>query len=392
LLDFEESEDQRLLRQVVSDTVSKFTDLYWRAHDRSAEFPQEYFDALAKNGWFKLNVPREAGGAGLGLAEVSIAIHEASRRCGMVAGDLIMAICTFGIQSIKSFANGSLKTRLLPELGAGEHIFSFALTEPEAGVNTLDVSTNARKEGDGYVLNGHKIWITLAHKATLMSVVTRTVQKAKAAKRTDGLTIFLVETGKARRGQIKTTRIDDISMRALGSNEVYIEDLYVPAENVLGEVDRAWEILPSLLNAERISTASMSVGVGELVLQKAASYAKTRRVFARPIGANQGIQFPLARSFADLRSAWAITQKAAWLFDNGLDSSVAANVAAYTGARAAFFAADRAMQTYGGMAFSPESDIERHWRDTRLFRTGPVPEEMVLSFLAQRVLGLPRSY
>ncbi len=392
MLDFEESEEQKLLRKVISETVSKFDDSYWRAHDRKAEFPQEYFDALAKNGWFNLNVPTEYGGAGLGLAEVSIAINEASRKCGMAAGDIIMAICTFGIQDLKSFAKEALRSRLLPELGAGKHIFSFALTEPLSGVDTLSISTRAEKEGDGYVINGHKIWITLAHKATLMAVVARTTDRKKATRRTHGLSMFLVEFGKVKEGQMKTSRIDDISMRALGSTEVHFEDLYVPAENVLGGIDEAWEILPTLLNAERISTASMSIGLGELVLEKAASYAKARNVFSKPIGSNQAIQFPLARSLADLRSSWAVAQRAAWEFDKGLDCSVAANVAAYLGARSAFFAADRAMQTYGGMAYSSDSDIERHWRDARLFRTGPVPEEMVLNLIGQRVLKLPRSY
>jgi len=392
LLDFDESEEQELVRDGISEAVSKFPDAYWREHDRRAEFPKEYFDLLAKNSWFNLNVPKEYGGAGMGLSEVSVAIHEASKRCGMAAGDILMAICTFGIQTIKSFADDRVKSRLLPELGAGKHIFSFALTEPEAGVNTLDLATRAERKGDGYIINGHKTWITLAHKASLLSVVARTTPKEKVAKRTEGLSIFLVETDKIKRGEIKTSGIDDISMRALGSNEVFLEDVYVPGENLLGRLDKAWEILPALLNAERISTASMSIGVGELVLAKASAYAKNRRVFSRPIGSNQAIQFPLAKSLADLMSAWAVTQEAAWQFDKGADCAVSANVAAYLGARAAFFAADRAMQTYGGMAYSPESDIERYWRDSRLFRTGPVPEEMVLNLLGQRVLGLPRSY
>ena len=392
MLDFEENEDQDLLRKGTSSILSKFPATYWRDHDRRAEFPQEYFDQLAKDGWFNLNVPEEHGGAGMGLTEVSIAIHEASRLGGFAAGDVLMAVCTFGIQTIKTFAKEKLKARLLPELGAGKHVYSFALTEPEAGVNTLDVSTRAEREGDGYVINGHKTWITLAHKATLMSVVTRTTRKDKVTRRTGGLTVFLVETDKIDKGQLKTNPIDDIAMRALGSNEVFFEDLYVPEENVLGEVDGGWDILPALLNAERISTASMSIGIGELALTMACEYAKNRKVFSRPIGANQAIQFPLARAKADLAAAWAVTQKAAWQFDNGLDCSLAANVGAYQGSRGAFFAADRAMQTYGGMAYSPESDVERHWRDSRLSRTGPVPEEMVLNLIGQRVLGLPRSY
>ena len=392
MLSFEESEDQKLLRESLSSIASQFSDAYWRDHDERSEFPQEYFDALASGGWFGLNVPVEQGGTGLGLAEVSIAINELSKRCGMSAGDIVMAICVFAIQTIKTFAKEPLRSELLAELGAGKHIMSFGLTEPSAGVNTLDISTTATKEGDGYVINGQKIWITLAHKATLMNVVARTTPKDKAAKRTDGLTLFLVDRRKLKRGEIRTKKIDDISMRALGSNEVYIEDVYVPSENILGELNRGWDVLPALLNAERISTASMSVGLGELVLSKAVEYAKTRNVFSRPIGSNQAIQLPLARSKADLEAAWAIAQRAAWEFDNGQDCSTNANTAAYMGARAAFYTADRAIQTFGGMGYAKNTDIERHWRDARLFRTGPVPEEMVLNFIGQRVLHLPRSY
>ncbi|MDA4111291.1 MAG: acyl-CoA/acyl-ACP dehydrogenase [Thaumarchaeota archaeon] len=392
MLSFEETEDQRLLRDALSSIASNFPDSYWRDHDERAEFPQEYFETLASNGWFNLNVPTELGGTGLGLVETSISIHELSRRCGMSAGDIIMAICVFAIQTIKTFAQDPVKERLLPELGAGKHVMSFCLTEPEAGVNTLDIQTSAVEEGDGYLINGQKIWITLAHKATLLNVVARTTPKNKATKRTEGLSLFLVEKSKLKQGQIRTKKIEDISMRALGSNEVFFEDVFVPKENILGTIDKGWDLLPILLNAERISTASMSVGLGELVLQKAVEYAKNRQVFSRPIGSNQAIQFPLARSKADLEASWAVTQKAAWEFDQGLDCAVSANVAAFMGARSAFYTADRAIQTYGGLGYAKSSDIERHWRDSRLFRTGPVPEEMVLNFLGQKVLHLPRSY
>ena len=391
-LDFRESEEQKIIRDSLASLASQFPDTYWRERDEKGEFPQEYFDALAEKGWFNLNVPKEFGGSDLGLSEVSIAIHELSRRVGMSGGDIVMAICVFAIQTIKTFARDSLRKKLLPELGSGKHVMSFGLTEPAAGVNTLDISTTAKKEGDGYVINGQKIWITLAHKCTLMNIVARTTPKEKAPKRTDGLTLFLVERNSLKQGQIRTKRIEDISMRSLGSNEVYIDEVYVPEESILGKLDKGWDVLPALLNAERISTASMSIGLGELVLNIATKYAKNRQVFSRPIGSNQAIQFPLARSKSDLESAWAITQKAAWQFDHGEDCSVAANVAAYVGARAAFFTADQAIQTYGGLGYAKSSDVERHWRDSRLFRTGPVPEEMVLNFIGQRVLNLPRSY
>jgi acyl-CoA dehydrogenase len=392
MLSHEESEDQKLLRETVGQLVSQFTDEYWRARDSDGEFPREYFDALARDGWFNLNVPAELGGTNLGMIETSIVMHEVAKKAGMAASDIIMAICVFAIQTIKTFAKEPLRSNLLRELGQGKHIMAFCLTEPGAGVNTLDISTTATREGDGYVINGGKIWITLAHEATLMNVVTRTTPKNLAKRRSDGLTLFLLDTRNLKHSEIRKKRIDDLSMRALGSNEVFFDNVYVPSENILGELDKGWEILPSLLNAERISTASTSIGLGELVLEKASNYSRSRQVFSRLIGANQAIQFPLARSKADLECAWAVAQRAAWEFDNGRDCSLAANIAAYMGARAAFNASDRAIQTYGGLGFAKTSDVERHWRDSRLFRTGPVPEEMVLNFLGQRVLGLPRSY
>jgi acyl-CoA dehydrogenase len=392
LPDFEEREEQKLLREAISTLAKGFPTEYWRKKDQDSEFPREFFKALAENGWFNLNVPQEFGGTALGISDISIVIHELARNSGMAAADIVMAICVFAINTIKQFAKDSVKKQYLPGLGRGDHIMSFCLTEPGAGVNTLDIVTTATKEGDGYLINGQKIWITLAHEATLMNVVTRTTPKESAKKRTEGLTLFLVDRRNLKSGEIRTKRIDDISMRALGSNEVYFDNVFVPAENIIGDLDRGWDILPALLNAERISTASMSIGLGELVLQMATEYAKARRVFSHPIGQNQAIQFNLARSKAELESAWSITQKAAWEFDNGLDCSISANIGAYTGARAGFFAADRAMQTFGGLGFAISSDVERHWRDSRLFRTGPVPEEMVLNFIGQRVLGLPRSY
>ncbi len=392
MLNYEETEDQKLLRETIGALAIQFGDEYWRNKDTSGEFPREYFEALARDGWFNLNVPQELGGTGLGMVETAIVINEVAKKAGMAASDILMAICVFAIQTIKSFAKGPLRDRLLQELAQGKHIMSFCLTEPGAGVNTLDIATTATKDGDGFIINGAKIWITLAHEATIMNVVARTTPKHEARKRTDGLTIFLVETNNLRQGKIRKKRIDDLSMRSLGSNEVFFDNVYVPSENIIGEHDKGWDILPALLNAERISTASMSVGLGQLVLEKACDYAKSRQVFSRPIGSNQAIQFPLAKAKTDLEGAWAVTQRASWEFDNGLDCAVAANVAAYMGARAAFFASDRAIQTYGGLGFAKNSDIERHWRDSRLFRTGPVPEEMALNFLAQRMLGLPRSY
>ena len=385
-------EEFKILEENIKLAFSKFDERYWREHDRKAEFPEEFFRELAKNGFFSINVPEEYGGTNQGLSAVSFVIKEVTRRCGMSAGDLMMAICVFGVQTIKSFAGEKLKERLLPELSTGKHVVSFAITEPEAGVNTPARATHADRKDNGFIINGRKIWTTLAHKASLIFVLARTKQISEVKKKTEGLTLFLVEKEKIEKNSLIINRIEDISMRPLGSCEVVFDNLFLAEENVIGELNNAWKILPTILNAERISTASIGVGLGELLLQRSVEYAKVRKTFSKPIGSNQGIQFPLARAYSELQAAWAITQKAAWEFDSSLDCSIDANVAAYFASRAAFLAADRAMQTFGGMAYAVDSDIERHWRDARLLRTGPVPEEMVLSFIGQRVLGLPRSY
>ncbi|MDW7977714.1 MAG: acyl-CoA dehydrogenase, partial [Candidatus Caldarchaeum sp.] len=241
----------------------------------------------------------------------------------------------------------------------------------------------------GFRLNGQKIWITLAHMADIIVVVARTTPKEKARRRSEGLSLFLLD---AKQEGVKTSKIPGMALRPLTSNMVYFEDAWVPESNLLGELDRGWEALSTLLAAERVSTASISIGCGEYVLKKAVDYAVNRKVFGRPIGSNQAIQFPLAEAKAELETARLMTQKAAWLFDKGRDCFFEANVAAFTAARAAFKAADRAVQTFGGMGFAQEYDIERFFRDIRLFRTAPVPEEMVLNFIGTRILNMPRSF
>ncbi len=256
------------------------------------------------------------------------------------------------------------------------------------GVNSFDLRTFAQEDAGEYVINGQKVWITLAHVSDLMILVARTTKKEDAKRKTHGLTLFALDVD----DRIKLNRLKKMPMKPLGSNEVFFEDFRVPEESIIGVKDEGWRPLLSLLNAERISTAAMCIGTGDLVLNRAVNYAKERVVFDRPIGMNQGIQFPLAHCKAELESAWLMTQKASWLFDNKRESGFECNVAAYMGTRAAFNATDRAIETYGGMGFARDYDIERHFRDVRLFRTAPIPEEMVLNYIGQHVLGLPRSY
>lgn len=389
-VDFQETEEHALMRRSVSELVKRFPDGYWRDLDARGEFPREFWNRMAEHGWFGLLVPEPYGGSGKGMLELSMVVHEVARSGAGVAGaNLFLATPAIVVLALTKFGSVSLQQQFLPKVASGRMICAFALTEPAAGVNTLDIATFASEEGDGYIINGQKIWTTLAHVADYLFAVVRTKPKEKIARRGEGLSLFLIEV---KSPGVRISRIDDAAMRSNGSNEVFLEGVRVPSVHLIGEVDKGWTYLTSLLNAERITTAAMSIGTGELVLNRAVEYARQRVVFARAIGQNQAIQFPLANAKAELAAAWLMTQKAAWLFDKGLSCAFEANTAAYLAARAGFDAADRAMQTLGGMAYARESDVERHWRDLRLFRSGPIPEEMVLSYIGQHVLGLPKSY
>lgn len=391
----EESEDHRLIRKSVSESVSRFDLMYWVSKEKAREFPGEFWDEMARHGWFGINIPTEYGGAGYGMLETSLLINEVARSgAGVTGADLFLLTCTLVSEPIILGGSEDLKERYLPSIAEGRIKGCFAVTEPEAGVNTFDTRTIARREGDGFVITGKKIWTTLAHLADIMILLTRTTPREKAPRKTHGLTIFLVDLRtRESKNAVRITPIDKLSMVPLGSNEVFIDGLRVPEENVLGGVDEGWGCLAPVLNAERIATGAMCSGTGELVIRRAAEYSRQRVVFGRPIGMNQGIQFPLAHYAAELEAAWNMTLRAAWLYDRRSDETpFAASVAAYLAARAAFMAADRAIQTYGGMGFGRDNDIERHWRDLRLFRTAPIPEEMTLNYIAQHRLGLPRSY
>ncbi len=389
-MDFSESDEHSLLRKGMADLVKQFPREYWRQKDTAEEFPQEYWDALAKQGWLGLLVPEEYGGAGLNMYEAHIAIYEAARNgAGIAGGDLLMRTYMFGTYPIRQFGSPSLKEKWLPRIAEGKALFSIGHTEPVAGVNTFDIETFAERRAGEYVINGQKIWMTLAHRADAILLVARTKRKEEVKDKTEGLTLFLVDTHESK---IRTARLPASVMRPLGENVVYFEDTSVPEENVIGEVDRGWRYLVNVFNAERLGTGSVAAGAGEYVLDLAAEYARTRYVFGRPIGSNQAISFPLAEIRIYLEAAKLLLQKAAWRFDRGEDPSVEGNMAAYIAAEAAWRAADQAVQTFGGLGFSVEMDIERYYRDLRLFRTAPVPKEMVLNFVSRRVLGLPRTF
>ncbi len=389
-MDFEEAELQKTIKEEISKLVSTLSPGYFRKKDTSKEFPRELWDLLAKNSWFGTNIPEEYGGAGLGLTELSSVIQSvAASGAGVTGGNLFTVTSAMVPPAIQKFGTESIKRSFLPRLARGELICAIGITEPGSGVNTLDIDTFAEKKAGEYIVTGQKIWITFAPVSDLMLLVARTTKKQETKSRTHGLSLFLLDMHQP---NVRISPIDGLAMRPLLSSEVRLAEVNIPEENLLGTLDNGWQALTTLLNNERVSAASLCLGTGDYVLRKSAEYAKSRRVFGRPIGQNQSLQFPLADSSAKLETARLMLNKATWLYDNNKECATEANIAAYMSSNAAFEAADRAIQVFGGMGFAVQTDIERHWRDLRLWKTAPLPEQMVLSFLAQRLLGLPRSY
>ncbi len=389
-MDFEETEIQKTIKEEVSKLVSSLPGSYYRKKDGSKEFPKELWGLLAKNGWFRTNIPQEYEGAGLGLTELSVVIQNvAASGAGVMGGNLFTVTSAMVPPAILKFGAESLKRSFLPKLARGELICAIGITEPSAGVNTFDIDTFAERKAGEFIVTGQKIWITFAPVADLMLLISRTTKKQDVKKRTQGLSLFLMDMHDP---NVHITPIDGLAMRSLLSSEVRLDGVSVPEENLVGVQDSGWEALTALLNNERVSAASLCLGTGDYLLRRAVEQAKNRHVFGRPIGQNQGVQFPLADSSAKLETAGLMLKKATWLYDSNRECAIEANIAAYMASNAAFEVADRAIQVFGGMGFAVETDIERHWRDLRLWKTAPLPEQMVLSFLAQRMLGLPKSF
>jgi acyl-CoA dehydrogenase len=378
-----------LIEDTVRQTAKKYSEKYWIDKDRRAEFPAEFLEDAAALGLTSLLVPADYGGVDMSVRDYVGLVRLVSSLHGVAAGDLLMAYNTFGAYPLFRLGSPDQKKKFVEGLLTGTANPCVAVTEPAAGSDTLSVNTVAESSGDGYVLRGRKIWITMAHITRQMIVVART-SAPQGGRGSRGLTLFLIDPHEYSR--IRTSRIEDIALRALGSCEVFFDDVHVPRDAVLGEVDQGWRALTTVFNLERLSTASISLGTAQLVLAKAVDHAKTRVVFGKPIGANQAVQFPLAEAKVLLEAAWRLVVEGAAKMDAGEECAFEANGGALLAAKASNKVADHAMQVFGGMAFAQDTGIELHWRNLRLFRVGPVPEELALSYVAHNVLGLPRSF
>ncbi|MEV4374251.1 MULTISPECIES: acyl-CoA dehydrogenase family protein [unclassified Nonomuraea] len=393
-MDFTLPESAQAVQRGVAEICARYDLDYWQRCESDKRWPEEVWADLAKGGWLGLAVPEEYGGGGQGLLELAVAT-ETLASSGAAGGSAFTYVLTPGFGALTLARHGTAEQRaeLLPRLATGEVETCFALTEPDAGSNSLAITTSARRDGGDYVLNGQKIWITGVQRATWMLLVTRTVPAAEARPRTHGLTVFLVNVPEAvAAGQLSFRPIPKMGANTTPSNMVFVDDLRVPATSVVGEVDGGAAVLWDILNPERVLLAASALGGAEVALRVAVGYAKEREVFGRPIGANQAIAFPLAQVKAKIELARLMLYKAAWSFDRRLPCGTEANIAKLTASQAAWEAADAAFQTHGGMAYSLEYPVARLLADARIGRVAPVTEELLLNYLATQVLGLPRSF
>lgn len=388
-MDFGLTDVQEDVRAAVRDLAAKFDDTYWSERDEAHEFPWEFYRAFAEAGWLGIAIPQVYGGGGLGLLEAGLLLQEVAASGAAMNGCSAMHLTIFGINVVVKHGDESLRRDILPRVVSGDLHVCFAVTEPDAGTDTTRVRTFARRDGDGYVITGRKIWITKAGDSQKMVLVTRTTPREEVERPTDGMSLFLIDVD---RDAIDIRPIDKMGRNAVASNEVVIDNLRVPASARIGEEGKGFRYLLDGLNPERILLAHESIGIGRAALRRAVQYAGQREVFGRPIGKNQGIQFPLAQAAAQLEAGELLARKAAWLYDQGLPCSTEANMAKLLCADAGFAAADRAVQTHGGMGYSREYHVERYFREARLMRIAPISQEMVLSFLSTHALGLPKSY
>lgn len=389
-MDFEFTDQQRLIQKGVRETVRDFGLEYWREKDRAHAFPEELWQTLGRGGWLGVALPDEYGGAGQGVLELGLVTEEACRAGGgATLSQLFMATPVFGGETVKRHGSEEQRRRYLTKIASGEMDFCMALTEPNAGSNTLAIETRALRDGDVYRISGQKVFTTAIDRAQRCLVVTRTTPAAEAPRKSFGLSLFLADT---KAEGLSYQPIDKVGTHCIDSFTVFLDDVRVPLEELVGEEGQGWSYILDTLNSERIVTASGCLATADIALRLASEYASERVVFGRPIGAYQGIQFPLAEIKVEVEMARLMTYKAAWLYDRGENAGAEVNMAKYLAAEVAFRACDRAMQTLGGYGYAAEYHIERLWRDVRLFRLAPVAQEMILNYIGQHVLGMPRSY
>lgn len=388
-MEFEESEHLTSIRHAVREICAQFDEDYWREKDSRHEFPWDFYNALAKAGWVGIAIPEQYGGGGGGITEASVVLEEVAASGAAMNGASAIHLSIFGMNPVVKYGSPEQRAKYLPEVAAGRLHVAFGVTEPDAGTDTTSITTRAVRDGDHYVVTGQKVWTSKAEQSDRVLLLVRTTQLEECERRTDGLTLLFADL---RSPGVTISPIDKIARNAVGSCEVRYDGLRVPVTDRVGEEGEGFSYLLDGLNPERILIASEALGIGKVALRAAVKYANERTVFGRPIGKNQGIAFPLAEAHMKLHAAELIIREASWRYDQGLKCGEQANAAKFLASEAAFFAADRAMQTHGGFAYAREYNVGRYFLESRLMQIAPVPQEMVLNFVAEHVLGLPRSY
>jgi len=388
-MDFSLSAQQESIREAIAKICSKFDDDYWLEKDRVGGYPTDLHQALARDGWLGICIPEAYGGSGLGISEAVVMMQTIAESGAGMSGASAIHINIFGLNPVVVFGTEEQKRRMLPPLVQGREKACFAVTEPNTGLNTTQLKTKAERRGDRYVINGAKVWISTAQVAEKMLILVRTTPLEQVKQHSHGLSLFYTDFD---RKKIDVRLIDKMGRKAVDSNELFIEDLEVPVDDLIGEEGRGFEYILHGMNPERILIASEAIGLGRLAIQRATQYAKERIVFDRPIGKNQAIQHPLAECWMELEAANLMMFHAASKYDKGQACGVEANAAKYLAGEAGFKACQTAIMTHGGYGYAKEYHVERYLREVMIPRIAPISPQLVLCFIAERVLGLPKSY
>ena len=383
------TEEQEAIREGLARVCANYGDDYWLKTDDTGKFPEDFVADMADGGWLGVAMPEGVGGAGLGLTEAAVMMQTVAQSGAGFSGASAIHLNIFGPMPLVKFGTDAQREKALPRIISGEDKMCFAVTEPNSGLDTSSLETKAERTNDGYLINGRKIWTTGAQRANKILIIARTTPKDQVAKPTQGLSLFYTDLN---RDHIDAKPIPKMGRRAVECNTLFIDNLKVPQEDLVGEEGKGFQYLLHGLNPERVLFGAEAVGLGRAALARAATYANERVVFGRPIGQNQGIQHPLAKSWAELEAANLMAFKAAALYDAGKDCGAEANAAKYLGAEAGFRACENAVLAHGGMGYAKEYFVERYFREAMIARIAPVSREMILNFIAERVLLLPKSY
>jgi len=388
-MDFKLTENQESIHDAVARICARFDDAYWLKKDKEGGFPTDFYKAIADAGWLGICFQEEYGGAGLGVLEASIMMRAIAESGAGMSGASAVHINVFGLKPVAVFGTKEQCARMLPGIISGKEKSCFGVTEPNTGLNTTQLKTRAVKKGDKYIVNGQKVWISTAQVADKILLLARTTPLEEVKSPTHGLSLFYTDFDRRR---VTVHEIEKMGRKPVDSNELFFEDFEIPVEDRLGEEGRGFEYILHGMNPERILVAAEAVGLGHCAISRAAGYAKTRIVFNRPIGKNQAIQHPLAKNWMELEAAWLMTLSAAWQYDQGLPCGPSANAAKYLAGEAGFHACEQAVMTHGGFGYAKEFHVERYLRESLIPRIAPVSRELILSFIAEKVLGLPKSY